>query len=228
VSQFLYYLPGKPMNLTHGDLLAAGLRYAFPEDAYTRTEVKEGPAQGRGALVADKRVKRLGYYPAEQTWLRGRPAAEFWVGWQTDDPPAPEDLARETAIGTAIAPLGDGRKWLIPRAQLFPEGTELPEIRHMAEDGSIVRRVAPQHEQLLLMADAVATALRDETKIPPDQEWKICVEALRVNYRVSNTEIDALGLLSDEAVTLIFWVLCDRVSWPDAQKQIAAEGQNDV
>ena len=66
-------------------------------------ESQEGDDDGiQVAAVATE----LGFFPDRQTWVD---CGEFWLGWETENPPGPDDLLRPRPVGGEGVALGDGR-----------------------------------------------------------------------------------------------------------------------
>lgn len=67
------------------------------------------PTEGAGGEEA-----HCGYYPDKQTWVKaelpGKP--DYWIGWETERPPRPQDLAKPKAKGFPVDVAG--AEWLIP------------------------------------------------------------------------------------------------------------------
>ncbi|HRU04328.1 MAG TPA: hypothetical protein P5137_00975 [Candidatus Brocadiia bacterium] len=210
----LYYLPGRGAASTAD--LAALLPHVFePGAPATQRGVSPGPDNGRGLLVA-RGEHPCEYKPAEQTWVKMR-GGQAWFGWPAARPPGPEDLARPELLGLYEPCLGDGRRWRAPTAMLADGSCPLPCARRIdPETGSILKRPEPRFDGLRLLADLVADHIRHGQALTPEQEVDVCAAALAVNYRVSADEVCALGLLTDQAVQLLCWLLVDRQNWADA------------
>jgi len=214
---FLYFASSR-QSVTPNLLLALGLGDAFPDGStVTQRQCSKGPDGHSGVVVAWGAPKvEVGYFPEKQTWAKCL-RSECWLGFETADPPRPEELARERTVGFYTAPLGDGRRWIVPTGVFEDGASPLPKVRRLSADGSIERRVAKEYESLYLAADAVRSAIRDREDLDDRREWEIAVEALRVNYRVGADEVSALGLLTDAAVVAMFQALVDRGNWADVK-----------
>lgn len=168
-------------------------------------------------------------FDARQTWQPIDDGADRWIGWLTDAPPTPEELARKAGLIDGY-PIKDdhGRPWIIPvaRAQQRPYG-RLPQDLTFARDGSSSGRVKPQHQWLWDLAgevwdcfnyrrwkrarDAAETPSSERPRDLPDVDpppgdahddaWlrKQSLALLGVNYRVGYAEVNAL-LSADAAV----------------------------
>ena len=64
--------------------------------------------------------EQTGYFPELQTWVEGD-GGRYWVGWQTDVSPTPENLQRRELIDGPVVTLGDGREWQLVSAANLPQ-----------------------------------------------------------------------------------------------------------
>jgi len=221
MNEFLYFLPKQ--NPHRGDLFDAGLGHAFGDQPFTQRQCT-GPEQQPGTVCTPgEPTAEIGYFPNRQTWQPMQNKAA-WLGFETAAPPGPDDLLRTQATATYDAiELGDGHRWLVPTAILANGESPLPKVRKLDENGAIIRRVQSSYERLYLWADELREAVQNGTPLTEERETEICIEALRMNYRLGLDEACALELLTDQAVTLIAYILIDRARWADAEGQLAKE-----
>lgn len=91
------------------------------------SETQAGPSGGPGIVlypipVSNDLPKKPGYDPTRQTWRqsgspidRGANAAPLaWLGYATDEPPAPADLERRVLIGGYPIEDAHGQTWHVP------------------------------------------------------------------------------------------------------------------
>lgn len=214
--QFFYFIPGKN-HLTLADIHAAGLAYAIPAPPFTQRQCT-GPDAQPGAVFTLGDNPAVAYHPQTQTWTKSV-IGNFHVGYETDAPPSPEDLARPDMIDHYSAILGDGKRWQLPTA-VFHDGTSpLPKVRELQPDGSIHRRPAKQYEQLFLDGDKISSVFRNSEDLTDREEWDICIRALATNYRLSHDEANLLGALEDRATPAILAALIARDEWPDTEEK---------
>ena len=224
---FLYFLPGEPKVPDRERIAAAGLQYAFDDlDEMVPGTISGngGPDGNPGVVIAAKRTAgRVGYYPDVQTWQQ-IPGSEAWIGYVTAEPPKPADLLRSKPIAGHEVELGDGQRWLVPIASQATEkeGEYAGNVCALTvglmrdSDGRWVRgEVADKHKSLWDLAEPCWDALVRGTEGPlrdslPAQ-GEAAVAVLSGNYRLSDTEVDLLGLLDDKNVTEILLALVD---WP--------------
>jgi len=125
VSQFQYFMPGASA-VNQQRMADVGLGYL---PAVSGGADIIGPEQIRGRLFA-KNMELVRFDREHQTWI-GAPKGDadshpYWVGWDKESPPAPEDLARANMLaGDTITTVG-GHRWQVPKIRdWFPaESTE--------------------------------------------------------------------------------------------------------
>lgn len=220
---FLYYIP-KRQAADADTIAAAGLAYAItPSIAHRGTS--GGPDGAAGVIVAQGDAKGVGYFADAQTWLQA-PGSEFWIGYTTDDPPGPDDLARAKQIAGHEVELGDEKRWLVPVARALDGTSPLP--RRLAFDGKqwapgdILARYTDLFGEACRVWELIAGASDEEVTI--SDECGIAVMALAVNYRLGPVEISMLGLFDTQTEAEVLKALVD---WPtfEAFKKKLASGE---
>lgn len=232
----LYFAAERRGRPTLDDLAAWGLGYAFDRQP-TPCECRPGPGGGAGLVLADDRqVSRIGYFPDGQQWRR-IPRTANYVGFVTEDPPAPESLAKPTLVPGHRVRLRDGNDWMIPvaRGTASQDGglvgcMALPTATDVDEETGEWRRgqVVPEHRDLWGMAQAwwdvllpaIATSAKARETGDPDPKIKLDFEipdvalaALATNYRVSAIEVALLGLFDETVEQAIANALVDWPTW---------------
>ncbi len=241
--QFIYFFPDE-MVVTPASLTEAGLlsiistpRSGEITGSFLSGQVTKGPSGRRGVLVASTEGSDqvdLRYEADKQTWYPpptpdedyGHPCG-YWIGFWTDDPPTPADLARPDRIEGLEVTMADKRQWLVPIARRFGVGPEkykceLPNhYKRDAETGRIVWPVLARYAELWDLSGDLAEVfiepyLEDE---PPDETvgkkftvgegWETVAVALGVNYRVGFWEIFSLGLLDDLCLRDVCFAVID-------------------
>lgn len=207
MASFLYYIPGAPILMGGANaaewIAKAGLTETLGEPEHLASQsLKQGPDGGPGCLFVVKRDDAplaLRYAPGEQTWAE---YGGFWLGYATGDKPGPDDLIREESCRGYWVKLGDKRNWLVPVARLFFGGTTLPCSIGWDANGSEVRRVLPEYEELRRQANAVYDAALEDMKAgqetPVDSGFAL--QVLGVNYHVGKAEATALSLFTDHSM----------------------------
>lgn len=228
----LYYLPGAEAA-TLADLQKAGIAHAF--DVPGRGELpimsgrpcEKGPDGSAGVVLADHRVVEcIGYFEKTQTWRRISDKA--WVGFYTDDPPRPVDLACRAQLAGHLVQLGDEQRWLIPVARALDEdgsglvfSNALPETVTLNEQGDWENGgVVPRYAALWDLATRWWDTLHDATAETSESQtvafdfqggYDAALTALATNYRVGKGETALLGLFNQECCREILNALVD---WP--------------
>lgn len=145
----------------------------------------QGPGGADGMLLAwGSAATRIGYRPESQTWQPAAadgawPAERYWIGIETDQPPAPAELARPYQTPGCWVELGDGAKWLLPR----PE--ELPRDLILADDGSPRFAVQRRYHAFWIETLRWRELLATETQFDGLALARLVLQGLAVNYRIT-------------------------------------------
>lgn len=154
---FLYYLPGFD-ELPAGALAEVGLADRLGQ-ASLLNRVSAGPDGGSGLLVrAEPAVKPSrkqplpAYRPQAQEWQQ---AGAYWLGWERERPPGPDDLQRRpTSVGLFFprpayeVELADGRKWLVRVVRSYLGEWFLDKVYTRGPNGQRVSEVVPRYRGL--------------------------------------------------------------------------------
>lgn len=234
MSAFRYFLPGqKLIDCTTGgkfrravaqqfglDDVLGDLR-AVPDEAVI-SDVPTGPGQLAGVIVVPKSPTgedplTWSYDPSSQTWLEMRtPGCEraYWIGWETERPPTPEDLARPRQYRDYSFEDAAGRRWGVPTARSDSRVTSVPAQYGFDANGAMRLHVAPEFESLWQLSGEVLDHLRDVAK--QDERWCVmaAIRTLAVNYRVSPASLEVLrtlglSVLDRGSVAGVLWTLVD-------------------
>ena len=159
-----------------------------------------------------------------------------WVGFYSECPPMPDDLARERMLEGHRVTLGDENDWLIPIArgcqndeselvfyQALPTGVGVDDQGNWIADG-----VLPKYAVLWQIAMLYWTAFRaasdgdwedmgDELAVQFDlaEAADKALTVLAANYHLGKIEVAVLGLFNDVAISSILQALVD---WPGVQQ----------
>lgn len=213
MSQFLYYLPGYTKQELSPDVVTkAGLSYAFPAGTphVCNPMPGTGPDGGVGAILTDSEHYR--YNIDTQTWAD---AGGFWVGFQTDAPPGPDDLIRKRPLDGQLLELADEREWLIPVARRWSEEDDqarwscnLPSKLRFGQSKQVfLGGVLPRYARLWAIAEADAMP---ESELLSGNGWVYAAaEILQANYKIGTAEIELLGLFTQETPRQILDVFGD-------------------
>lgn len=225
---FLYYCPDHNQPVTLEDCRAWGLGHAF-DRAPMSAEITGGPNNGRGYLFADE--NRLGEYepahkPGLQAW-RAMPSG-CWLGWYTESPATPADLARAPLLDGYDLPMGDGNAWRVPRVRNLDESGEwgcvLPSTHTMDAAGQIGRgETLPRYRGLWEATESVWAAMLSNDGIDEQEAARVAGEVLGANYAVATFELYQLGCFSDDIRPLgVASLACDYPAysrWREAKKK---------
>lgn len=207
--QFVYFIGDTPV----GSFLEAN-RHLFPEGKKAQGATSSGPDGKTGGLVTYPDAEAPARL-AQADGLTWEEVDGYWIGYDPENLPAPEDLARDDGFyHYDPLPLGDGRRWYIPTGRLYPDGSPLPKVRKVRKDGTVARKVKRKWHPLLKITDEVWEAFENRIDLDPAREAEVCRVALATNYRVGLAEISILELLDDQGVMILLAALVDRFNWP--------------
>lgn len=223
---FLYYLPGlsKPQicaeTLRLRPSLALPLRDELREPALVERGLivhavhAGGPDGSSGTILAPRppggrELKQpVGYYPARQTWEPLDDGA-VWLGRDREQPPGPDDVAREIQITGYAHELADGRVWNCPTVRHPGASVNLPQSWGVDDDGRFTERILPPYQWAW---DATAWAwdvFAGNRDCSTAEAWDFCVRMLGLNYRLGAAEVSRLGLLTSENFKRVFHAAID-------------------
>ena len=232
MANLLYYFPGindATVAPVKAAVEAAGLLPVFGDAKWTANKVMaHGPDGGAGIVLSIHTYARGGEQ-ADALVLEGRQTwtpcdeGKYWIGWRTDKPPAPADLARREQIAGHAVKLGDGNEWIIPLARVINGGTEFPKRLTLGPGGMWVETILPQFVEFCAKAESVWRGISGaveraddsgESKVDAEigvDDTAFAIEALALNYAVGSWEASALGLLTTHTRAAIIMATVD---WP--------------
>ncbi len=221
---FLYYAPGRKRIY-----VPTALDYAFEGEKPISVNVS-GPVE-RGCIYASQRwsheLHNVGYFPDRQEW-REMPELEGWqLGYFTEHKPTPIQLQRNVMLEGHEVVI-NGQHWKIPVARRYSPELEawisaLPQMMKLNADCQFVpgEVIVPYRELweaaqkwwdfILQQLDEDAT----EVQMTTTEAAALCVPALRTNYRINWSEIDALELFDDLSRPNILRALVDMPTFED-------------
>lgn len=233
-NRFYYFLPGTTPKVSQKRLTAAGIHHFKEADvrSYTGTQIKG--REGVVFILDDDTgaVNRPAREPELFTWYVCNGGA-FMIGVELGYLPTPQTLSRVSLLSSYTVTLGDGHKWAVPVARIFPEGTHLPEALCLMESGEFGRRVLPEYEAYLdateeflhwFAVDQKDPELVTEYGLRPRQaedltrhssfvddrsRMEFIALALGLNYRVSLWEVGILRLATTDNFTTVGLVSVD-------------------
>lgn len=220
---FMVYFPGKVgANKKHfGDAGCAELCHG--EEAFAR--VQSGP-DGRGGMLAFLRQRpdqqHPGYKPSQQTWwpVKDGETVRYWIGIVNDDPPTPDDLARNNQVRGELLELEDGKLWRMPVAM------QAPRVYGLGTDGEEKTEFAPRFREWIdrvydigirrhMFGEGLpAEQIREEgeyriVSFDRNERLQLVAESLAFNYRVNAPLCRALGLFTWELLCQAADILTD-------------------
>lgn len=244
---FIYYIP---QSMTQGRqpnpqmMRDVGLGYALDGKQFAHREVLKGPDGTKGAVIAGPGTDshEVGYYPDKQTWRRIPGKHDVWVGYYTDDPPKPRDLARARQLdGHYVRIPDDGGEWLIPRAVRIGAGCVLPRVSDLDEDGNWSQsKVREKYRDLWDLAmkwqDALTeyyAALEVKAEHPTircdsTDEHETATVCLQTNYHIGRVEAVMLELIGTDSIPEIIYALLDVRTMLDDQKKTTVEQSSET
>lgn len=236
----LYFLPQTTAaeiapggKLARPPLAARGIAAAFSDvgdvqlDCSLTTIAGQGPGRFSGvilcALPMNGTPRRLGYYPAEQTWHPCGDGSQLWIGLDSAEPPTPACLARKRRFPGHRVTLGDGHEWEIPILRAPDGRTSLP--RSMGWDAAGEFRMTVKRDYAAAWEAAEKTArlfFESETGgvIEFEEALLLGLQALGFNYRIGRHEQSVLQLID---TTNWEEVLGATVDLPTVKEYVAAE-----
>lgn len=170
----------------------------------------------------------IGYVPERQRWVPLRNAEGPQVGYWSESPCVPTDLARRSLFDGYQQRLADGNDWVIPRATALPASFRLV-------DGAWSKVRKPQFDEFwarsevwyrrFMTCDLDAEVIFRTEGISEEQFHQeladFCCFALRQNYRLLPEIASELDLLDSNSALSIVWSVIDGM----AIKEILQEMQ---
>jgi hypothetical protein len=219
MGQFLYYLPGR--QAVSDDEAGKLLPHAELLPAYSKRQIGAGPDGAGGMLLCrGEAPEHFIYDPETQVWQSCESGA-WWVGYEKEAMPGPEDLLRADAIEGHLVKLFDGHDWIIPILRVITTGTVLP--MHTAivlgANGQWITKLRPQYQTLGHRVEALwndfygglkaAAEGESPLAITFDLKMELVIEALAINYRISGAEISLLMLLGGVQMNAVIEAMLD-------------------
>lgn len=220
MAAFYHYLPGQVADEDILPALGPVLSDCtdIPEHATISRVSGKGPDGHSGVVVYPKPTHgedppSFQYREAQQTWLPVD-GGKRWIGWHTEAPPAPEDLARrETYPGYQIKDEHE-RAWSVPIAR-SPQAVlgSLP-TDYIYEGDRWQSQLKPAYQWLWDASGQVWDYFNDGATQSDDWLIDVAAKVLSVNYRLGPHEITALrtaglNLLDGRRVQEILLALID-------------------
>lgn len=233
---FLYFFPDSPPLEKDGlidhavlkplllDLALEDVKFPIGDAVLTTTE---GPEHQVGQFLYPKPTHGrdpayYGYKPEIQTWLdRG----DFWLGWETEQPPGPEDLQRKAVFHGYSIRDGQGQPWHIPIVRSQDRTPSLPSDYIFSNTGELESVIKLQYrthwelagemfERLEQIGDMTSEEIAE--RWPEEMIVRACLAFVGINYRIGPHEATALHhigtpLLETEWLAYVIHAVTD---WP--------------
>lgn len=202
--QFVYFIPNVVFNDENQQeqiIASAGLSDRFPGGRAGRMAGK-GPNDKPGFFFA-RDSTCCSYKPDLQTWSGPFGPGGYWIGYRTDAPPGPEDLARDKQFKGHWVELADGNGWLIPAASMAP-------CTMVMKDGAVEMKPQAMRQKLWAIVEEnrdLFWGTEKDGKYEPGEGIEgpkvmgIAAILLGANYLISRSpeeELSVLGLISTE------------------------------
>ncbi len=220
---FFYYLPGvAPDQVTRETLQAGPLAPIFwdllrsPALFEARIRVfhihAHGPDKLSGCIVAAMPAGGLEGPPPGmrdgQSWTRVADG-NYWIGFDQDAPPAPDELQREYVVTGPEHELGDGRIWTCPIVRRQGVQNALPSRWGVdPTTGEYASTMLPRYSAAWAAAGKILNA-QFGGELSRQGALDLCVQMLAINYRIGVHEVSLLGLLDDTNWKLIWRAATD-------------------
>jgi len=229
MGEIAYFL-AKRQGVSREDLERFGLAGVSGGMGPQSISTSKGPSGQGGVLLSfSKETPR----PSTAREWRKAVRGDFWLGFDPEDPPGPEDLARPRQVAGHLVTMRGGGQWMIPVARSFPIGTALPQIIVLDESGKVTTETVPEYVDVSRKAERIWSALSQALadcaerraageedaqalwSISLQERFEIAVEALSVNYRVEADEVSLLKIMEDAHQDQILHALID---WPTVEQ----------
>jgi hypothetical protein len=158
--------------------------------------------------------KRIGYYPAEQTWTPIGDGTGAWIGLDTASPPTPDDLRRrEFHVGYSLE-LGDGNEWMIPVIRRPDGTTSLPCDMVWDAAGEVQQPIKRSYERFWNDSAIIAEWAFDldsgeKKDLPIGRMLSLAVQALSINYRFGPNEQNLLRVVDSTNFATLLMLTVD-------------------
>lgn len=188
-----------------------------------------GPDGKSGVLVLpfsspdESRNPQPGYMPARQTWKQ-LPESNCWIGWQTESPPTPTELARSIPLpfaGPSIT-LGDGQEWMIPACM---------DQKHVMTPGpnGWTTKDKPRWPDLYTKAEPVLAMVernqRDEIEFDFGLAAEFLTDLLTLNFRLTPEIVGVFELLDQDNLPRLSAIATDFVRVMTLIQELAQKKQ---
>lgn len=240
MAHYLIYLPGGEKSREHFDSTIPGILHDGESDPMF-ADIHAGPDGGAGVLVLpynhagegqQDRNPALVFKPERQTWHKS--PWGWWLGWETERPPAPHDLRRNTVLPGADVFLGDGQAWTVPNFFALEQFVDLDESGAVVTRG--VHRYDAEYKRALPAFEWIERAMRndaaEELGLPVEADpdpWNLAAQfeyavwALARNYRLTSFVAAKLGILRVDDCQNVICFSTDLVGLLELERELKAK-----
>lgn len=222
MARLVYFLAGVgTMSAARAHQL--GLGYALDGRGVAYVGMTCGPGGASGVLFGRSETPLTN--PERLRWAPCPSRPRLHVGWDPGDPPGPRDLARRKQLQGHAVELADGNRWLVPVAR--HPGGDSPLPRRLAwsgegwAQGEVIESRRALWEGACRAWENLTGDVREDGVMLVSDGAELAVMALSANYRVSQAEVSALGLLDTETSAEVLKALVD---WPAIELLAARRG----
>ncbi|EMI47384.1 hypothetical protein [Rhodopirellula sp. SWK7] len=231
---FVYYVPGR-VNITSKQVLEVGLasQCSMPRSR----GISPGPDGGSGITVVHK---DSGITPGETPGMKWIAAPKgdaekppFWIGFDPNAIPGPEDLQRRVMHPGKTVTLASGQSWQVPELFRWHEGedtpyaydTRLPCMLDIDDYGRPKSgQVVPQYRRVFdLGLRVLMNRHGGSNDLMMTEAYQFLIDVLAINYRVTMLELSPAimdSIRTDEVFELID-AATDAEGFLDIQKKVA-------
>lgn len=229
---FVYFIPDAVSDDTaRARIKEIGLDKSIDMDFACTFGTEHTPTGLLGAFVAPGKPGtrgQVGYFKDTQTWTECD-GGKFWIGYQPDKPPTPDELARPEQVDGYYARLEDGNDWVVPVARQFAGGTKLLESLCLSPDGQAVTAILPRFVAISKLAERIFDIVVENNSVADTDQTDLigwASQALAVNYFVDKWAMSALNILTTRNVQDILMRLIDGPMWTAVLEDMEAEKKN--
>jgi len=211
MSKFIYAVPGA--TLSEDVLKRIGLDKILDGISPLIQQYNEGPeGTGPGYYVSTSGTVRK----FKGNWLKSF-SGEYFIGYDPNELPTEKELARKRQLQGHRVKLTDGGEWLIPVARKITGGSALPQRLILGANGEVIEQELAEYagyanaaEKLWNDGQKFAGIQTGEYELDNPARLRLAYDALSWNYCVGVEEINLLGLIHTENLSLIFEAILDQ------------------
>ena len=218
--QFLYAfeVDGAQAAVPRKRLIAAGLDKVIGDmSKVCSRHCSQGPDGSNVVVLGAGAAREVTYAKEKQRWARSL-NDKYWVGYWLEARPTAAELARDDQIdGHRVRAGGD--EWLIPTARVFPVGTRLPEAILLGPGGTVYKRPLEKYAAFSARAEVLWEDFcrqlgwsEGDQEMSPADDVAMVVEAMSLNYRLGEDEVNALELLTTANIEQVLFSIVDAQS----------------